>query len=275
LNSLRILTLLSLICVSQLAGARCIAEKIIEHEFERSTLNILYLNALAGSLDITGHNTDKIVFRGKACADALHFLDRINLDIVAEDSELTLTAIIPYNDDDFDTAYAYMDIELSLPEDLTIAIKDSSGNISIEDAQISLIDDNSGEIDVRDSSGDLVIKDSSGDINIRDHRGHITLTDSSGDIDLSGITGDVTIPGDSAGEIDIDTVSGFVRIDNDSSGDIEIESVGKDVTIGNDGSGRVRVAHVGGDFILESKGSGNVKTREVQGIVYLPRNKTF
>jgi len=281
-----------MLCTSSLASAWCYVEKTIEHEFEASDFESLNLNALAGELNVRGSSTDKIVFTGRACTDEQQYLDRMKLDIDKAGSNLILTVIIPYADSDFDANYAHMDIDLTLPADLSIALKDSSGHIRVDDAHLVLIDDSSGDITVRDSTGNLELKDSSGEIDINDHRGNIMLTDSSGDIELSRIHGNVFIPGDSSGEIDIDSVEGFVKIDNDSSGSIEIEEVGADVTIGNDGSGdidlsdiegsivvendgsgRVKVTQVTGDFTLLSKGSGDVKTHDVRGQVSLPRNK--
>jgi DUF4097 and DUF4098 domain-containing protein YvlB len=293
LNNIRNFALLSLIFSAPFAAARCDEEKTIKHEFDRDSFTAMHLHALAGELKVRGNNSDKIIFHGVACSDEQQYLDRISLDISEDSSELTLTVIIPYSDHDFDANYAYMDIDLTLPSDFSISIKDSSGNVTVEDAQVLLIDDSSGEINVRESRGNLILKDSSGDIDVNDHTGNIVVTDSSGNIDISRISGSVTIPGDSSGEIEIDNVGNFVRIDNDSSGSIQIEEVGADVTIGNDGSGdinisevkgsvivendgsgRVKVTQVDGNFTLRSKGSGNIKTRDIAGQVSLPRNKS-
>ena len=292
MNILKSLSLLSLLCCSSASFARCAEEKLIEHQFEISDIKSIQLNALAGELRVQGSETDTVAFKGRACADDKEYLKKIKLDISKHDSVLKLTVILPHSGSSFGNSYAYMDINLVLPSQLPITINDSSGNIRIDDAFVTQIDDSSGDVDVRNSAGDLTVEDSSGRIEINDHKGELTITDSSGDIELSEIEGNIIIPADSSGEIDIDKVGGFVRIDNDSSGSIDIEEVATDITIGNDGSGdislnnvtgsviiqndgsgRVRVTRVSGDFTLESKGSGDVKTRGIDGEVLLPRNK--
>ena len=279
-------------CVLPSYASRCEESKQINHRISAEQLTRLKVNALAGSLDIEGSDGEEIVVQAYACADEKEYLDQMTIDIDESDNELNLTVMIPYHKDGWYADYAYMDIQITVPERLATEIKDSSGDLEVEGANITLVDDSSGNIRLSDLTGNLRIRDSSGDVSIRSLKGDINITDSSGLLDIRDIEGNVYIPQDSSGDIEIDTVSGIVSIERDGSGSIEIENVVKDVRInsdgsgdirvsdvdgsvkiGSDGSGNVRVNRVEGDFVLEAKGSGEVRNSDIKGKVYLPHNK--
>lgn len=272
------------------AAAACRYSKNVTHVFPADAFSSVTVNALAGRLDVTGASVDEITFEGVACADRERYLDDITLLVEDDTEQLELTVSIPDRHQDWDPRYAFMDIEITLPHDFAIGIRDSSGDILVRNAAVTSIDDSSGDIrvtdgrhalivedssgdiDIRDLDGDLSITDSSGSIDVRDVRGSLTIPrDSSGDIDVEGVSGTVTIERDSSGEIEIENVAGSIYIGTDSSGDIEITEGGGDVIIGRDGSGRVSVARITGDFELEAKGSGDIRVRDIQGRISTPR----
>lgn len=283
--------LLSLACViSTSASASCRYEKQLDHVFPASAFDSVTINALAGRLDVTGTTDDEIVFRGTACSSEQEALDRIELDIQDASKDLEITVVIPYREFDFDPRYAHMDVEVSLPRDLAIALRDSSGDIQVRDAAVTSIDDSSGsirvtngrtslnvedssgEIDIRDLSGDLEITDSSGGISVRDVKGNVMIPrDSSGDIEVERVSGTVTVERDGSGEIQIERVENSVTVGSDGSGDIDVSDVKGNVNIGRDGSGSVNVSRVTGDFEIEAKGSGDVRVRDVDGKVSTSR----
>ena len=264
--------------------------KQINHVFPASQFKVLKVNALAGSLHVTGDDTDSVSIEAHVCTHEIKYLDQMTIDVDDKTDVLELTVIIPYHQKGWHADYAYMDVVVTAPRSLIIEIKDSSGDIVTRNATVSSIDDSSGNIRAASLSGNLEVKDSSGDISIRDLDGDLTIDDSSGRIDVRGITGNVTIPRDSSGDIEIDTVSGIVLIERDSSGEIEIENVKQNVriesdgsggiriskvdgsvNIGSDGSGNVRVSYVEGDFVLGAKGSGNIRTSHIKGDISTPR----
>lgn len=272
------------------ATAACRHEKEFNHVFPADAFKSTTIRALAGRLDVESNNDGKVVFRGVACADEEEYLERISLDIQDSVDNLELTVVIPYRERDFDAEYAFMDVEITLPRDLPIAIFDSSGDIYVDDVSVTSIDDSSGNIYVSRGRTDLSVEDSSGDVDIRELGGNMTIVDSSGDITIRDVKGEVMIPRDSSGDIEVDQVTGMVTVERDSSGEIEIENVGREVivgsdgsgsidishvkgnvSIGSDGSGRVRVSNVSGDFELNRKGSGDIRVRDVEGKVTTPR----
>lgn len=288
---MKILFLLLVTLPATAYGDYCRESKIIEQEFDAAGLSQVQLKALAGDLEITPSSSDKITFWGRVCTDSEKHLNMIDLDIIKEGGKLTLAAIIPYHQDEFDPHYASIDIEFAVPEDLDTTVSDSSGDMIIEGVSVSSIEDSSGNIRVLGGKSNLKVRDSSGNITLRGNEGNVSVSDSSGDIDLRGVDGDVEIPGDSSGDIDLERVSGSINIRRDGSGDITIENVGQDVVIGSDGagdieieevqgqvrigadgSGEVEVTSIAGDFELKSKGNGDIRVRDIDGKIDTPSN---
>jgi hypothetical protein len=268
----------------------CLESKIIEHEFNAADFKEVELKALAGDLEVTSGDAGTIRFWGKVCTDTERHLNMIDLDILKENGKLTLIAVIPYHQDDFDPSIALLDIELTLPSEMPLRLRDSSGDMTVSDVSVTSIEDSSGDIRVRNGRADLSVRDSSGQIYVRGVSGSVKVSDSSGDIDINNVDGDVEIPGDSSGDVEISDVKGTVIVARDGSGDIDIEHVGKDVLIGSDGSGdisiedvkgmvrieadgsgSVRVDDVAGDFELSNKGDGEIRTSDIAGRINTPR----
>lgn len=280
----------ALLVAMSLQASACEYSKTLTRAFDASKYDRVEVDALAGSLDVTGADTDKIEFKGLACADRQRYLDRISLDVSDKGRVLRLTVVIPWRDPDFRARYASMDVTITLPRNLEIALRDSSGDIVVDGAAVSRIDDSSGDIRVSDAHSDLVIRDSSGGIYIKRQTGDLTVGDSSGDISARDVSGNLYIPHDSSGDIDLEGIKGNVKIDQDSSGGIDVTDVGQDVDIGSDGSGGIEISNVTGDvhigndgsgyvsiedvrgsLTVDAKGSGDIRTRHIEGKTSLPR----
>jgi DUF4097 and DUF4098 domain-containing protein YvlB len=259
------------------------------HSFVADEISQLMVNALAGSLEVTGHDVNTVTVNARVCSNKSKYLEQMNIDISETENKLELTVIIPYENSDWDADYAFVDLEVMVPRNLSVKLRDSSGDLVVRDANLNSVNDTSGNIRLEKIHGDLEIKDSSGDIHVRDMSGNLSIQDTSGRIDVRDVIGDVVIPMDSSGDIDIDTVTGLVTIKVDSSGSIRIENVTRDVTvhsdssgdirissiqgsvkIGDDGSGNVRITKVDGDFTLGVKGSGNISTSGIKGKIDIP-----
>ena len=256
-------TLLLLLISSSVNAFLCSETKIIEHTFAADDYSEVELKALAGELEVSCTDDSEIYFRGEVCTDNTHHLDMIDVDLIKKDGKLTIVAIIPYHQDDFDPSYASMDIELRLPKTLPVHLRDSSGDMQVENASVRSINDSSGDIRVLNGMSELSLRDSSGNMLVRGLIGNVIVSDSSGDIDLRRITGDVNIDGDSSGNIDVKDVHGSVTVNRDSSGDIE--SVTEDVLIGSDGSGDITIEEVSGGVRIEADGSGGIEVGRVVG----------
>ena len=279
---LSLFVLLGMTCNTWAFG--CKYSKEINFSRSAADYTLVEMKALAGQLDVIGTETSEISVEGNVCSDEQIYVDQ--MDIIAEETgaSLILTAIIPYDDDDWYASYAHIDITVTLPHALLIQLRDSSGDISASDASVISVDDSSGGIRIIDNLTALELNDSSGDIDIRGSKGTLTIVDSSGnvliprdssgDIEIDTVSGSVTIERDGSGSIDIENVQLNVSIDSDGSGDVEIDSVKGSVDIGSDGSGSVKVSRVGGDFTVLSKGNGDIHSREIEGNTSIPAQRS-
>ncbi|MDG1205740.1 MAG: hypothetical protein P8N51_10245 [Pseudomonadales bacterium] len=288
---LGLLVLLGIACNTWAFG--CKYSKEINLSRAAADYGVVEMKALAGRLDVIGAETSKISIEGDVCSDEQYYVDQMDIIVEETASSLILTAIIPYDNDDWHAQYAHIDITVTLPHALLIQLRDSSGDISVTDASVIFIDDSSGAIRINDNLAALELNDSSGDIDIRGSKGTLTISDSSGKIDIRDVDGDVLIPRDSSGDMEIDTVNGSVTIerdgsgginienvqrtvsiDSDGSGDIEIDNIEGSVEIGSDGSGKISVSRIAGNFTVLSKGSGDIRSREVKGNTDIPITKS-
>jgi hypothetical protein len=123
-------------------------------------------------------------------------------------------------------------LEVSIPNNFTLKVDDSSGSITVSEV-----------------SGDIEIDDSSGSIDMDDVGGVITIVDSSGSISVKGAGGSISIE-DGSGSIKVRDVAGSVTID-DGSGSISVKNVEQDLIILSDGSGSVKYANIAGVVELD------------------------
>jgi len=286
-----LVVLASMMFAGNAIGNPCKYSNNLSEQIDAKDIDRIKLNALAGELVVTGvADSTTVTVNGRACTDTEKYLNEIVLDVERTGSSVTVTVVIPESvRSGWNTEYAYVDLEVSLPESTPIEIKDSSGDMDLSSISVTSINDSSGRIKLRNGQSDLVLDDSSGNILIRQLNGNLSLADSSGNIRLREIKGEVLIRRDSSGEIeiskveknveivsdgsggiDIDEVGGSVTIGSDGSGSILVSNVNSSVHIGSDGSGEIRVADVTGDFSVDAKGSGQVRSRNVEGDVSIP-----
>ncbi|MCX6555395.1 MAG: hypothetical protein NTZ12_10385 [Candidatus Aminicenantes bacterium] len=155
------------------------------------------------------------------------------------EEEFTLSSLFGHHND------ARIDLDVRVPRRLVLVIDDGSGDIDIRDSDgnVELVD-GSGDICLTGIKGQVDIEDGSGEIRLVRIGGLLKIEDGSGDIELNDAGSDVTID-DGSGQISLQRVLGSVTIE-DGSGDIEIDGVEKDVIIDEAGSGGVKIRNVKG-----------------------------
>lgn len=247
------------------AAAACRESRDISRSYDTAAINSLALIARAGSLEINGTEREGVRLQARFCSDEAAALGRMEITDAVTDGVLQIAVRVPWDAPGFNPDYAHIDLSLEVPRDLLLDIKDSSGDIRIEQARVAALQDSSGDIRLIGGRGDLQIKDSSGDIEISGNSGQLTVTDSSGDLIYRDLGGDLTILSDSSGKISARGVRGSVTINNDSSGEIELLEVRDHVDIGNDSSGDIIISEVGGNVRIGSDGSGDIEASDVGG----------
>jgi hypothetical protein len=191
----------------------------------------------AGSLRVIGGPGGGVTATGTACASDRDFLAEMRIAARRDGSELVIEAVVPERTVLFGWHEAKLDLEVTVPQNIPIRVKDGSGELEIRGVR--------GNVDVTDGSGSLRIRDVAGDVRVND----------------------------GSGGIEIDGIRGSVRIVEDGSGGIDIRDVERDVIVEEDGSGSIDVDQVRGNFTVERDGSGGVEWDRVSGTVRVPKER--
>lgn len=249
------LVLLTMLAAGSAQAWECEYEKNLDVTLNLQDSEQLAVAAAAGDLKITGHaGTTEARVHGKVCASKEEWLEQAEL-LTEGGRKASITVNLPDSNEGWSlmgSRYVYMDLEIEVPDDLPLDIRDSSGDVDIE------------------GTGAVTIQDSSGDIDIENAHGDVVLQDSSGDIDLLGINGNVTVQQDSSGDIDGRDIQGAVRVEKDSSGDIHFQGVRDDFVVERDSSGDIVAETIGGDFRVLKDGSGEIRSSGVTGQIEIP-----
>ena len=251
-----LLVLLLLIQMSTAAEAGdCKFVKKINLTLDLSSAESLKIVALAGDLEIDGESgSHEAKIEGHVCTSKQEWLEQSRIDI-SEGKQATIEAILPDEDSGWSLTgnqYKYIDLSIKVPVDMPLDVRDSSGDISM---------DNVASVNVQDSSGDIEIDQSSGPVRVRD---------SSGDIVIEHVGNDVIIESDSSGGIEIEDVDGNALVERDSSGEIEFVDIKGNATVNRDSSGSISARNIGGDFRVDKDGSGSIHSANVKGAVITP-----
>jgi hypothetical protein len=240
--------LCALLASPSLMAWSCEYSKQIEENLDLSGSSQLTVNALAGDLEVRGVKGDEAVIRGTICVSEEEWLDEAGVKASGgENAEITVELPDGSGWSWSGNTYAYIDLEVGVPEGIPVKASDSSGDAEFSGLAALKVKDSSGDLDIRDIGGAVVIEDSSGDINVRGVKGDVTVPrDSSGDMEIEDVTGDVLVERDSSGGMYFGEVGGSVMVERDSSGDIEADGVGGDFTVRRDGSGSIRARNVTG-----------------------------
>ena len=233
----------------------CKFEKKIETKLDLSASDSLAVIARAGRLYIIGDaGTDEVAITGTVCVSKKEWLDESGIE-TRGGNPARIEVKLPDIDRSWSftgNRYARLDLELVVPEDLNLDVKDSSGSMEIKGV---------GAVKVQDSSGSIEIKDANGPVSVEDSSGSISLID---------IKGDVTIVSDSSGSIKGQNIEGSVLVKKDSSGSIHFKDVTDDFIVESDSSGGIVAERVGGDFKVLKDGSGGIRFTDVAGEVSIP-----
>jgi len=205
--------------------------------------------ARAGDLTVRPASGSALGAAGRACASRQEFLDETQLHVKRAGNVIQVHVQTPEKMSGIGIFYAYLDLQVVVPEGLPVDITDSSGDMDLEGVRVVRVTDSSGDVTARRLLADVEIDDSSGDVRVEDAAGAVRVADSSGDIVIRGAQS-VHIPQDSSGDIIIERIAGDVTIDRDSSGDVLVSNVGGNVELRADSSGLVRVTDVRGTVQL-------------------------
>lgn len=257
-------------------GERCEFSAKREITLDAKGLTTLGVIAAAGDLDIRGESgRTSVTATGTACASSQELLDQTLLTRASagdgpEADGSSIRVSMPDTGWSWGDTYAYLDLEVRMPESLALTLRDSSGDVAIESVAALDATDSSGDLEIRKVRGLVRVADTSGDVDVRSSGSVVVDSDSSGDLGFTDIGGDARVERDSSGDIDFRDIRGNAVVGVDSSGDIVFERVEGNATVDRDSSGGIRADAIGGDFIVRVDGSGGISQSDVAGRVEVP-----
>jgi hypothetical protein len=227
----------------------------------------------AGELEVHGREgATRISATGEACASSQELLDALQISVRREGNVAYVETNIPIDKvKSTDNAYAYIDVTVTVPSNLAVEAQDSSGEAELRDLASLDMRDSSGELEIENIKGALSVQDSSGEIRIR-NVGSVKLEDSSGDVLIEKVAGAVDIVSDSSGDLVVRDAGGKVDVRQDSSGDIRVSDVRGSLDVGVDSSGSIHARNIDGDFTVGADGSGGITHENVKGKVRTPED---
>ena len=227
----------------------------IDYDFsvDAASLESLRLDVGAGSLSIEGNPaSNEVRVVATACANSRERLDDLDLthrvrdtDLIVRTQQYRSGSVFSWLS--FGNTYSYIDIEVTMPNDLALEVDDGSGGVEISNVSSLSLDDGSGSILIEDISGNVDIDDGSGPIKISGVNGKVSVSDGSGPISIRD-SNEVVIVNDGSGEIDIEHIRTNVNVYDDGSGGIRIHDVASNVEVGDAGSGSIDASQVAGTY---------------------------
>ena len=216
--------------------------------------------------------SSKIEVLGKACASQEDWLADLTVNqrregdhVVVSTNQHRENMIGPFH-----SSYAYIDLEVRIPEQLALQIQSNSGDADVADVTTVDFSTHSGDLLVKHVAGAISGEVGSGDIKAEDVGSLELRRSGSGDVRARKVRGDVRIGNVGSGDLTFEDVGKSVRVNSVGSGDVGVHGTGGDVEIDSIGSGDVTAADVGGDFIVKAAGSGDIRHHGVKGKVSVP-----
>lgn len=276
---MRRLIALSLVLASGTALAdNCRFTAPLHLDIDAAGIRLLAMEFGSDDLNLKGvPGIGRIEIRGRACGSSQEALDSIKLEQVRDGDGIHVRVdkgdrTVNWNGW-FGSNYAYVNLEVRVPQTLLLSITRGSGDVEVENVGGVDSTGGSGDLNANDITGAVVIKTGSGDARLRDVGPIHVRALGSGDIEADRVRGNVEVNGGGSGDLDFTNVTGSIDIDHIGSGDVTARKVSGNVRVGSIGSGDVLADDIGGNLIVERQGSGDTSHHGVKGRVDIPRRR--
>ncbi|HLI17728.1 MAG TPA: DUF4097 family beta strand repeat-containing protein [Rhodanobacteraceae bacterium] len=273
-NSILLLAGVSLLAMSLCAGAaeQCRYSAPRNAEIDAAGLKLLSAEIGPDDLNIQGEpGLAKIEVHGTACASDEKWLQDVQVETARHGDTASVIAQDGHHENIFSlfgNSYAYLKLDLRVPQSLAIKLKQGSGdthasNIAALDASLG-----SGDLDLDGVAGEFRLDMGSGDVKAR-KVGSFNLTDlGSGDVGVDGVQGDAQVGSIGSGDLTLANIKRDMSIDTIGSGDVKITGVGGSLKLGHISSGGLVIRNVTGDVTVGSISSGDVSITNAGGNVH-------
>ncbi|HEY3521176.1 MAG TPA: DUF4097 family beta strand repeat-containing protein [Rhodanobacteraceae bacterium] len=265
----------SLLLFATIAGAEeCRYNAPRNADISAAGLHSLLLRLGSSDLDVRGvAGLDRIEVRGTACASKQEWLQDLQVTTDRSGDQARVDAEHHTNTSIFNLfgdSYAYLKLEVRVPQALAVKIDSGSGDMQAEGLASLDVESGSGDLIAGNIAGALSLQLGSADVRAN-NIGSVNLRGTgSGDVHIDGVQTDVQADHSGSGDLSFSNVRGSVRVGSTGSGDINFTDIGRDAEVGSTGSGDVTANGVGGNFTVRATGSGDVRYHDVKGKVSVP-----
>ncbi|NTS76823.1 DUF4097 family beta strand repeat protein [Catenovulum sp. SM1970] len=243
-------------CVVVIGHDKDMQTQTHEKTYQAADVQQVNINAGAGSLAITGADTNQIKLSAVLYSGSgqVEVVDNLTVKQNGDTVEINSKVWQPFQNSWQEAER--IDLKLVVPNSVSLDISDDSGDIVIRNMKNSItVVDGSGSIELDEIQGNVNIEDGSGDIELLNVSGRLNIEDGSGSIELVAIDGQINIE-DASGDVDVKNASSNIKI-NDLSGDIKLSDVAGKAEI-SDASGDIKLVNVNQYQLLED-GSGSLQ----------------
>jgi hypothetical protein len=204
----------------------CAYEEVLDISLPADAVVRLDIEAGAGSLQVRGESADGLIhLHGRVCASRKSLLEGVALRHALRDGTQFIETVIPDTQTTFWTSnYRRLDLTVTLPAGLPVAIDDGSGEVRVSGTGALTLEDGSGSTSIDGVQGDVRVRDGSGDLRISQVNGNVEVKDGSGALFIADVQGRVDIR-DGSGSIDVQDVTAEVTIHEAGSGSVAVQRV--------------------------------------------------
>ncbi len=235
------------------------------------------LEARLGSTDLRvvgDPSAKRIEVRGRACASAQNRLVEVSLEQRRDGDTMVFTAhsADQMNISTLGSNYAYLDVEVRIPQSVAVRIRSASGDVDARHLSALDFASSSGDLNVEGVDGELRAEVHSGDVKAHDMGRLEIVRSGSGDVVATKVRDDVHVGHVGSGDLNFNDIGKGVHVESIGSGDVTVHHAGGNVVIDSIGSGDVNGNDIDGDFIVKSAGSGDIHHGTVRGKVSVPHD---
>jgi DUF4097 and DUF4098 domain-containing protein YvlB len=265
-----------LILVASAAGANeCAFQEPRNLDVDAAGVHMLEAKLESADMRFVGDPAvTRIEVRGRACASAQNRLSEVSLEQRRDGDTVTLTPheANQHTETPFGSNYAYLDVEVHIPQNLAVRVRSASGDVGARHLATLDFSSRSGDLVAEHIDGLLRVEVHSGDVQAREIGELDVVRSGSGDIQASQVRDGVHVGHVGSGDLNFSAIGKGVHVESVGSGDVTVHRAGGTVQIDSIGSGDVNGNDIDGDFIVKSAGSGDIHHGTVRGKVSVPHD---
>ncbi|MDR2872317.1 MAG: DUF4097 domain-containing protein [Xanthomonadaceae bacterium] len=207
---------------------------------------------------------------GRACTSNTSWLSRLSVSQKKVGTILSVdlkSTVLPIGRN----AYAYLELDGTIPNDLDVNVNVSSGNASFDGTASLLFNVASGYVEGTNIGGWATGNVASGDVKLENIGALYLFSLASGEVQATQVNGPATVAAVASGNVYLRDVQGVVQTFAVASGTIDVRNVKGNVSVTSLGAGDLNARNIDGNLTVKTKlSAGKIKYENVSGSVNIP-----